>query len=257
LRVSVITPTLNSARFVQACVENVHAQGEVLEHVIVDGGSTDGTLEAVEALCLTYANLRLIRGPDRGQSDAMNKATLAARGEVIGVLNVDDFYEPGAVAAARRHLREMKAPGIVAGDCRVIDEHGAVRFWNRPVDMRIHALLLGWNYAPFPCNPSAYFYHREVHSIVGGYDVDDHHAMDFDFILSCARQVETRYVPMHWGNFRLTPGCKTYDDELGPQRLRKIIARHRGRMTLLGRLAIPLTKWRIDFHRFRTSLRAR
>ncbi|HEV7801241.1 MAG TPA: glycosyltransferase, partial [Burkholderiales bacterium] len=246
-------PTLNSARFVKACVENVHAQEGILEHVIVDGGSSDGTIEAVEALRRVHPHVRLIRGPDRGQSDALNKATLASRGDVIGVLNVDDFYEPGAAASALACLREMKAPGIVVGDCKVIDEHGAIRFWNRPVDLRAQALLLGWSYAPFPCNPSAYFYHREVHSIVGGYDVDDHHAMDFDFILSCAQRVETRYVPAHWGNFRLMPGCKTYDDDQGPLRVAKIIARHRSRMTRMQRLGIRVAKSRIDFHRFRTS----
>jgi glycosyltransferase involved in cell wall biosynthesis len=254
MRISIITPTLNSVAFVEACVKNVHGQGDlVFEHIIVDGGSTDGTIKSIEALRKSYPRIQLIPGPDRGQSDAMNKATQAARGDVIGILNVDDFYEPGAVASASAHLREMKTPGMVVGDCRVIDEHDALRFWNRPVDMRASALLLGWKYAPFPCNPSAYFYHRDVHFIVGGYDVNDHYAMDFDFILSCARKVETRYVPLHWGNFRLMPGCKTFDDDQGPRRIAEIIARHRQQMNPMQRLAVHVAKARIDFHRFRKS----
>jgi glycosyltransferase involved in cell wall biosynthesis len=251
-RVSVITPTFNGVGFIDACVSNVVEQGsEVLEHIIVDGGSTDGTIERVQALQRDNKFLRLIRGPDQGQSDAMNKGTQAARGAYIGILNVDDAYRAGAVGAAARKLESLPGAAVVVGDCRVIDETGKLNFWNRPNNLRPQALLLGWQYAQFPCNPSAYFYHREVHDLVGGYDVGDHFAMDFDFIIKCARKVPMKYVPEHWGDFRLAPGCKTYQDERGPQRVAAIIAQNMADLGPIGRAHVRLTKARVDFHRFR------
>jgi len=77
--------------------------------------------------------------------------------------------------------------------------------------------------------------------------------MDFDFILSCTRAVPTRYVPQHWGNMRLMPGCKTFEDERGGERLAEVMARHRQRIPLLRRPAIHLTKARIDLHRLRRA----
>ena len=65
-----------------------------------------------------------------------------------------------------------------------------------------------------PTYPSAYLYHSSVHGLVGGYDVNEHYAMDLDFILRCAANVDMRYVNEHWGNFVLAPGTKTFD-ELG------------------------------------------
>jgi glycosyltransferase involved in cell wall biosynthesis len=249
MRLSVITPTLNSLKFIEDCIGNVAAQGDaVFEHIIVDGGSTDGTLERIERLCATHKNLRLIPGPDKGQSDAMNKGTAAARGDIIGVLNVDDYYEPGAIRAAMTILAAATLPTLVVGDCRVVDENGNEKYWNRPRDLRVETLLLGWPYGQFPCNPSAYFYHKRVHDLVGGYDVRDHYAMDFDFLLSCAEKVQTRYVASHWGNFRLIPGCKTYDDASGAQRIAAITARHKAKLSQRQLLRMMMIKTRFDLH---------
>ena len=236
-RVSIVTPTLNSARFIEACVAGVVGQGDaVLEHIIVDGGSTDGTIEIVERLMADHAHLRLLRGPDEGQSDAMNKGSAAARGEIIGLLNCDDFHEAGVVAKAAEHLAQMGGLGFVSGDCRVIDQFGELAFWNYPTDLRLEALLLGWKRAQHPCNPSAYFYHKAVHELVGGYDLADHLTMDFDFILSCAAKVKMSYVAEHWGNFRLIPGCKSFENRhSGPQRTAAMLSRHRGRLNATQR----------------------
>ena len=238
MKASIITPTMNSLNFIDACISNVARQGDaVCEHIIADGGSSDGKIERVIELARIHSHLKLLRGPDRGQSDVMNKATEIANGEVIGILNVDDFYEDGVIPAALKIMQAMSRPCIVVGKCRVLDENGATRYWNCPADLRLESLLLGWSYAPYPCNPSAYFYTKQVHTLVGGYDVEDHYAMDFDFILSCISVAEARYVDAHWGNFRLVPGCKTYEDtETGPQRVREIIEKHRRRLPAAQRM---------------------
>ena len=247
LTLSVITPVRNAAGFIDACIDNVVSQGDVvLEHIIADGGSTDGTVERITHWMGRYPHIRFLPGPDRGQSDAMNKATALARGDVIGILNVDDFYQPGAAEEALRHLALLREPGMVCGDCRVLDANDQLVFLNRPANLDLNALLLGWKYTEHPCNPSAYFYHREVHYIAGEYDVDDHHAMDLDFLLSTIERVPTRYVPSHWGNFRLMPGGKTHDDDRTDERAKAVINRHLRGLPLWRRAFIRLSQARID-----------
>jgi glycosyltransferase involved in cell wall biosynthesis len=214
-RLSIITPVLNGERYIAGCVENVASQNVAgIEHIVVDGGSTDSTLAVVAALKARYPHLRLIPGPDKGQSDAMNKGIRAAAAPVIGILNNDDFYQENALADALSVLEGLPRPSFVVGNTRVINEAGKTVYWNRPWDLRLESLVLGWWYTSPPMNPSAYFYHKRVHDEVGFYDLEHHYAMDQAFILECARcGIGMIYVDRHWGNFRLTPGTKTYDDE--------------------------------------------
>lgn len=241
MRASIITPTFNAVAFIEECILNVAAQGDsVAEHIIADGGSTDGTVEKIQALMAEHPHLRFIPGPDKGQSDAMNKGTQAASEKVIGFLNADDFYEPNAVAEGLRELETFDTPGVVIGDCRVVDENGDTIRWNRPDDLRIQWLVQPTLWTMLPANPSAYFYHREVHDIVGGYDVANHYSMDIDFILSAIRLTKARYVPRHWGNFRMLPGCKTHDNDGVKDPLPPIMRRHRQAMTPLQKASMPL-----------------
>lgn len=246
MKASIITPTFNAASFVEDCVANVAAQGSsVAEHIIVDGGSSDGTQDKVHALMAVHPHLRFIPGPDQGQADAMNKGTRAAGGEVIGFLNVDDFYQPGAVADALRELGTLRRPGIVIGDCRVVDEDGNTLRWNRPKNVRIQSLLQMTLVDRIPANPSAYFYHREVHDIVGGYDAQNHYSMDVDFVLGAARLTCARYVARHWGNFRMTPACKTFKNASGAVEdikdpLPPIFERHLRALRPIQKASMPL-----------------
>lgn len=237
MQASVITPTFNAVRFIDECVHNVLSQGDVvLEHIVVDGGSSDGTIERIEALAARFPHIRYLPGPDRGQSDAMNKGTAAASGDVVVILNVDDYFQPQAVARGVASLARFHRPGLVVGDCHILDESGTIIYNNRPKDMRLESLLLDSYLFPIPANPSAYFYHREVHDIVGGFDVDDHYSMDVEFLLTCLERVPVRYVPEHWGNFRLIPGAKTHDDKASAKRITEVIDRHKRSLTPLQRL---------------------
>src|SRR4051812_15345342 len=100
---TVVTPSLNSAATIKETLASVRDQGlgEQVEHVVVDGGSTDGTVELLERA----EGVRFISEPDRGLSDAMNKGVAMARGDYVGWLNADDFYLPGALAPVLQGLR--------------------------------------------------------------------------------------------------------------------------------------------------------
>src|SRR5918992_2241290 len=113
--VSVVTPSLNQGRYLREAIESVRAQTySPIEHVVVDGGSTDETLDILSE----YDHLRWVSEPDRGQSHALNKGFAMATGEIFGWLNADDAYEPHAVAAGVAALGEV---GLVYADVTRVD----------------------------------------------------------------------------------------------------------------------------------------
>lgn len=102
-RFSIVTPCLNRAATIGAAIDSVLAQNHPsVEHIIVDGGSTDGTAEVLAR----YPHLTVIREKDRNLYDAINKGLHAVRGDVVGLLNSDDLFAPGAFAAAEAGLAD-------------------------------------------------------------------------------------------------------------------------------------------------------
>jgi glycosyltransferase involved in cell wall biosynthesis len=109
---SIVTPCLNRAGVIERAIESVLAQNyPKFEHIVVDGGSTDGTA----AILARYSHLRVIREPDRNLYDAINKGLLLADGDVVGLLNSDDVYSPGAFAAAAEILSDPAMEMVIGG----------------------------------------------------------------------------------------------------------------------------------------------
>ncbi len=245
--ISIITPTFNAEKHIVSCIENVASQNIAgLEHIVVDGGSRDGTLDELLRLAQVHSHLRFVSEPDRGQSDAMNKGVKLASADIIGFLNVDDFYEPGAIRAALPYLDEDPSLAMIVGTCRVLNADGSTDYWNRPYNLRFEALMLGWQYFQFPGNPSAYFYRKSVHDTIA-YDVDDHYAMDFDFIMAVALKYRMRFVDRHWGNFRMIPGAKTFENRhSGKDLVKEIIERYKRRAGPLRLASMSGLKLKID-----------
>jgi hypothetical protein len=96
---------------------------------------------------------------------------------------------------------------------------------------------------PFPVNPSAYFYHKALHEIVGPYDVCEHYAQDFDFLLRIIRVARTTYFDEVWGNFRMLEGTKTIEDIMNDQasaRVEGILTKHWKYLSFSERISIAL-----------------
>jgi glycosyltransferase involved in cell wall biosynthesis len=182
-RLTVITPTLNQAAFIERTITSVLDQGyEDLEYLVVDGGSTDGTIEIIKRYADRIA--WWVSEPDDGQTDALNKALSRATGDVVAFINSDDHYLPGAFAAAMRTLEEHPDAWWATGAARFVDADGrteAVWHARRPPRHRHLWLLLPWS-APQPST----FWRRRVFDELGPFRRDMHYVFDTEFALRLA-----------------------------------------------------------------------
>lgn len=215
--VSIITPSFNQAQFLEETIRSVLAQDYPnVEYIIVDGGSTDGSLEIIQR----YAD-RLawwVSEADRGQTDALNKGFALARGEVFAWLNSDDTYQPGAIRQAVACLEAHPQAALVYGDADLIDEQSRVLgpFPARQTDLK--HMLRGSVHIP----QQASFFRGSLWSEVGPLDPSFYFAMDYDLWLRLARYGILVYTPQRWANFRLHGGAKTTlsDDRCYPEMVR-------------------------------------
>jgi glycosyltransferase involved in cell wall biosynthesis len=178
--VSVITPCLNGARYLVEAIESVLVQRYPnVEHIVVDGGSTDGTLEVLRR----YPHVQVINGPDRGMYDALNKGLTLARGEIIGVLNSDDCYAADALATLGETFRDDDTMALV-GEAAFVrqsvpDGEEVDRFIPTGTDL-LELATLG--------SPAfnAWFFRRSVFARIGRFDAEYRIAGDRDFMLRFA-----------------------------------------------------------------------
>ena len=213
--VSVVTPSYGYARFIRDALESVRRQEVTadVEHVVVDGGSTDGTSEILRAQ--PAAGLTWISEPDHGQSDALNKALALSKGEWVTWLNADEFYLPGALQA----LLDAAATGsadVIYGDAVFVDEEG--RVLRLLPEHRFSRTVL----RSFGCYIPTYgsMFRRAALAAVGGWDERLRRIMDWDLYLRLERAGRAfRHVRYPIGAFRLhssqvtaaPPGAHTDD----------------------------------------------
>ena len=253
--VSIITPSFNQAAYLPAAIESVLAQDfPSIEYGIVDGGSSDGSLEIIQSYGdrLTW----WVSEPDAGQTAAINKGFGRARGEVFAWLNSDDVYAPGAVRAAVEFLTNHPEVGMVYGDADYVDDAGKTlgRFPAAQTDAR--RLRRGYVHIP----QQAAFFRARLWRMVGPLDESFRFAMDYDLWVRLAALAPIAYHPRRWAGFRLHPGGKTTIEDarcwpemirvhrrLGGGVLSPIYARY-----ALRRLVGPLWPIRLRWQRART-----
>ncbi|MDJ0650397.1 MAG: glycosyltransferase family 2 protein [Xenococcaceae cyanobacterium MO_188.B19] len=259
--ISIITPVYNGEEFIEACLKNVIEQKcPNIEHIIVDGGSTDKTVEIIKQYSEKYSHILWISEKDRGQSDAMNKGIEMAKGSIIGILNADDFYEPNVLNRVLEIFKDLSAPSLVVANCNMWDYKNRLKHINKPsklclVDMLVEQRINQDNQidTPFPVNPSAYFYHKSLHDKVGLYSLEEDYVMDLDFLLRAVQVAKVKYVDEIWGNFRFIPGTKTFDDrEKGEniKRKERIRKKHFNRLSLKKKSQVTLARF-ISFFKVR------
>src|SRR5712692_7643250 len=124
-KISILTATLNRKDFLPRCIEGVAGQSYPhKEHLVIDGGSTDGTVELIKSYAQKYSHIRWISEKDNGISSALNKGLTMATGDIIGVCGDDDFYEPGAFEMVAAEFDQNPSVGLVSGNCENIRNDG-------------------------------------------------------------------------------------------------------------------------------------
>lgn len=210
LKISVVTPSYNQAKFLEEALLSVKAQSyPAFEHIVMDGGSTDGSVEILRSYSSRsgWQHLRWKSEPDKGQSDALNKGFRVATGDVIGWLNSDDRYRPDCFRTVVNGFGAHPGTDIVYGDYTYIDENGRVWRIRREIEFnRFILLYLHMLYVPTPSS----FFRRRIFDGGNWIDTKFHYAMDYEFILRLARNgYAFRHIPALLGDFRLHPESKT------------------------------------------------
>ena len=176
--VSIVTPTLQRVDYLERTLRSVRAQTYPnVEHIVVDGGSTDGTLALLERYAGTY-NLHWISEPDRGMYDAINKGLRMANGEILAYLNSDDLYFPWTVDVAVEAFGDHPGADVVYGDAIRVDE---IHRWVVPVFMPPFSTLASAAYGSL-LQPVALL-RRQVFDTLGGFDDRFAYVADMDFWL--------------------------------------------------------------------------
>jgi len=191
MKLSIITITYNSAQTLQRALESVQSQTyKDIEHVIVDGASTDGTKELIETYAKAHANVRWVSEKDKGIYDALNKGIKLATGDVIGFLHSDDvLYSADSIEHIAAAFAQ-KDVDVVYGDLQYCRGSKVVRRW-KSNDFNPRALKYGW----MPPHPTVYV-RKEVYQQVGEYDEWFRISADYDMMLRIfTAGYKSRYLP--------------------------------------------------------------
>lgn len=223
VKISVVMPSYNQAQYLDEAIGSVLNQNpSVFELLVLDGGSTDGSVAVIERYQERLAFSR--SHPDKGQSDAIREGFERARGDVLCWLNSDDLYLPGTIAAVTKAFQTHVQAEVVSGYLYYINEHSLIT--DSPQVLTGNHLLA--RLGVININQPATFFKKELFERVGGIDSSLHCAMDMDlwcrFHLASAMWIS---LPSYLAAFRKHPAAKggrgawwdQYQDE--KQRVRK------------------------------------
>lgn len=175
---SIITVTYNSHIFLDETIQSMLSQEfGSFEYILIDGGSTDGTLEIIKAYAFENTRIRWISERDKGISDAFNKGIALATGDIIGIINSDDSYLPETLRLVTKCAEEHPECDVFHGDIIRRDQSGKELFVLKPLDIKSSV----WH--EMPVNHPATFVRRRAYDKVGGFNVALRYAMDYDLVL--------------------------------------------------------------------------
>jgi len=202
--VSIVTPSLNQAAFLEATILSVLGQEYPrLEYIVMDGGSTDGSVDLIRK----YAHRLLdwTSGPDRGQADAVNRGFAKASGAILAWLNSDDTYEAGAVQVVVAAFAAQPEVDAIYGDCVYVNQAGrpVTVFHAQPFDLAGFLCTEGYIHQP------TVFFRRRVVEQMGPLDTSFSLCLDYEYWLRMATTCRWLYLPRSLARFRMHPAAKS------------------------------------------------
>ena len=206
-RVSIITPSYNQGQYIEETIRSVLLQGYPnLEYIIIDGGSTDNSVEVIRKYepWLAY----WVSEPDRGQTHAINKGFKVSNGDIVAWLNSDDTYMPDAIQSVVRHFL-LNGSTIAYGNCNLIDETGKMLRVVIPPRVTFESLVYYWKTPESTPPQPGIFFRRKVLNEVGPLDERLRYVMDFDLWLRMAERYPFNYLDVILGNCRMHSESKT------------------------------------------------
>jgi len=224
--VSVITPSLNMAAYIEETIQSVLMQDYPrIEYIVMDGGSSDGTLEILRKY---EDRLCYVSQPDAGTADAINKGFAGSRGSILAFLNTDDTYLRGAISTAVAALSANANVAMVYGEGDWINERGEI-IGRCPTAGFDRARL---QRECFVCQPASFF-RRAAFEAVGGMDPKLYYTFDYDLWIRMARRFEMLKIDSLLATSRLHAASKTVG-RAGPmlQESIKLLENHFGYVPL-------------------------
>jgi glycosyltransferase involved in cell wall biosynthesis len=201
-RISIVTPSYNQAAYLEDTIQSVLNQDYPnLEYILIDGGSTDGSLEIIERYTDKLAYW--VSEPDEGQASAINKGLARSTGEIVAWLNSDDIYLPGAFKQALEAFHSNPELGFIYGDLQSIDSSGQVfhtiKYARYSLDDLLAFRIIG--------QPTV-FMRREVLEQTDLLDASYHYLLDHHLWLRLARVSQMKYIPATRAAARHHPAAK-------------------------------------------------
>ena len=234
MTISIVTASLEQGRFLGAAIESVQSQGADIEHVVMDGGSTDGTRELLERNTHRLAAWR--SEPDHGQYAALNDGFALTTGEIMGWLNADDVYAPGALAAVEDVFRRFpEVEWLTSSFSATANEEGFVFDVKRVVSFDGRAFGRGFNlprpgaYAMYFIPQESTFWRRSLWERAGGLDAGLQFAGDFDLWARFYQHAELSCVRALLGIFRSHPSQKSRSYAEYVAEAEPVLVRHGGK----------------------------
>ena len=198
-KISIVTPTFNSAPTLRETIESVLAQDyKNWEHIVMDGGSTDGTVDILRS----YPHLKWVSEKDKGHYHAMNKGIERATGDVIAILNGDDCYREGALSKVAEAFQKNPAWDGLFGDIVYVDGQGAEIFRRHEAAYDYDVLRFG--NVCYVIHPTL-FVKKSVYDRLGAYQYEKFlNCCDVDFILRLGKAgMRIGHIPHALANYRL------------------------------------------------------
>ncbi len=191
MKISIITATLNNIETIENCISSIVNQNySDIQHIVIDGGSTDGSQALLEEYSKKYDNVIYVSEPDLGIYHALNKGVALACGDIIGFLHGDDLFSSNKSIEAVVHQFKVSNAYGVYGDLEYVSQKDiskVIRYWKcRPFQDTL--LKKGW----MPAHPTLYL-KKELYHTYGNFNTNYNIAADYEFILRLFKQKELTF----------------------------------------------------------------